>query len=68
MQFKISICYKSLEQYTVLNLDQKRCLQLSICQNKCDVIIKYCEVLVRIFYIFFNSVSESIVGFEKHGK
>ena len=52
MQFELNICYKSLEQYTVLNLDQKRCLQLSVCQNECDIIIKYCEVL-ESFIIFF---------------
>ena len=68
MQFKLNICYKSLEQYTVLNSDQKRCLQLSVFQNECDIIIKYCEVLIRIFFIFFYSVSESFAGFEKPGK
>ena len=67
-QFKLNICYKSLEQYTVLNSDQKRCLQLSVFQNECDIIIKYCEVLIRIFFNFFYSVSESFVGFEKPGK
>ena len=51
-QFKLNICCKSLEQYTVLNSDQKRCLQLSVFQNECDFIIKYCEVLIRIFFIF----------------
>ena len=68
MQFKLNICYKSLEQYTVLNSDQKRCLQLSVFQNECDIIIKYCEVLVRIFYNIFYSVSELLVAFEKPGK
>ena len=53
MQFKLNICYKSLEQYTVLNSDQKPCLQLSVFQNDCDIIIKYCEVLIRIFLNFF---------------
>ena len=67
-QFKLNICYKSLEQYTVLNSDQKRCLQLSVFQNECDIIIKYCEVLIRIFLNFFYSVSESFAGFEKPGK
>ena len=67
-QFKLNICYKSLEQYTVLNSDQKRCLQLSVFQNECDIIIKYCEVLVRIFLNFFYSVSELFAGFEKPGK
>ena len=67
-QFKLNICYKSLEQYTVLNFDQKRCLQLSVFQSKCDIIIKYCEVLVRIFFNFLNSVSESLAAFEKPGK
>ena len=68
MQFKLNICYKSLEQYTVLNSDQKRCLQLPVFQNECDIIIKYCEVLVRIFYNIFYSVSELLVAFEKPGK
>ena len=67
-QFKLNICYKSLEQYTVLNSDQKRCLQLSVFQNECDIIIKYCELLIRIFFNFFCSVSESFAGFEKPGK
>ena len=67
-QFKLNICYKSLEQYTVLNSDQKRCLQLPVFQNECDIIIKYCEVLVRIFYNIFYSVSELLVAFEKPGK
>ena len=65
MQFKLNICYKSLEQYTVLNSDQKRRLQLSVSQNECDIMIKYCEVLVRIFYNFFNSVSELLASFRK---
>ena len=52
-QFKLNICYKRLKQYTVLNSDQKRCLQLSVFQNECDIIIKYCEVLIRIFLSFF---------------
>ena len=37
-------------------------------QNECDIIIKYCEVLIRIFFNFFYSVSESFAGFEKPGK
>ena len=68
MQLKLNICYKSLEQYTVLNSDQKRCLQLSVFQNEYDIIIKYCEVLVRIFFNFFYSVSESLAAFENPGK
>ena len=66
-QFKLNICYKSPEQCTVLNSDQKRCLQLSAFQNECDIIIKYCKVLIRIFFNFFYSVSESFAGFEKPG-
>ena len=42
--------------------------QLPVFQNECYIIIKYCEVLVRIFFNFFNSVSESFAGFEKPGK
>ena len=49
-QFKLNICCKSLEQYTFLNSDPKRCLQLSVFQNECDIIIKYCEVFVKIFF------------------
>ena len=64
-QFKLNICYKSLEQYTVLNSDQKRCLQLSVFQNECDIIINYCKVLIRIFLNFFYPVSESFAGLEK---
>ena len=67
-QFKLNVCCKGLEQYMVLNFDQKRCLQLSVFQNECDIIIKYCEVFVRIFFNFFYSVSELLVAFEKSGK
>ena len=67
-QFKLNICYKSLEQYTVLNSDQKRCFQLSVFQNECDIIIKYCEVVIRIFLNFFYSVPESFAGFENSSK
>ena len=63
-QFKLNICDKSLEQYTVLNSDQKRCLQLPVFHNECDIIIKYCKVLIRICFNFFYSVSESFAGFK----
>ena len=52
-QFRLNICYKSLEQHTVLNSDQKRSLHLSVFQNECDIIIKYCEVFFRIFFNSF---------------
>ena len=48
-QFKLNICYKSLEQYTVLNSDQKRCLQLSVFQNECNIIEKYIEYCIKKF-------------------
>ena len=68
-QFKLNICCKSLEQYTVLNSDPKRCLQLSVFQNECDIIIKYCEVFVKIFFkFFFCAVSELLAAFDKPGK
>ena len=66
--FRLNICYKSFEQYTVLNSAQKRCLQLSVFQNECDIIIKHCEVLVRIFFNLFYSISELLATFEKPGK
>ena len=66
MQFKLNICYKSLEQYTVLNSDQKRCLQLSVSQNECDIVIKYCEL--ESFIIFFILFLNCLQAFEKPGK
>lgn len=52
-QFILNICYKSLQHYTVLNSNWKRYLQLSVIQNPCGIIIKFCKVFVRILYYFF---------------
>ena len=38
--------------------DKKRCLELSVFNNPCDIIIKYYEVLVKILANFFYSVSD----------
>ena len=39
--------------------DQKHCFELSVFNNNpCDIIIKYCEVLVRILANLFYSVSD----------
>ena len=52
-QFKLNICYKSLKHYNVINTDQERCLTIPVIQDPCKLIITFCEMLVRILYIFF---------------
>ena len=42
--------------------DQKRCVELCVFQNPCDIIISYCEVLVRILTKFLFTVSHDLTS------
>ena len=55
-RFNLNIAYKSHKHYKAIMSDQKRCLELSVFNSPCDIIVKCCEVLVRIYANYFYFV------------
>ena len=57
-RFNLNIAYKSREHYETIIFEQERCLELCVFDSPYSIILKYCEVLLRILYNFLWSVSD----------
>ena len=57
-QFNLNLSFKSREYFEVVNSEQKRYLEMFVCDSPCMLLLAYCEVFLRILLNFFWSVSD----------
>ena len=55
-RFKIIVFFKSLEEFSTINSDQKRCLNTFIVQDYFHFVLVFFEVQLRIFTNFFHNL------------
>ena len=61
-KFSIVVFFKSLEESSVINSDQKRCLKTFIVQYYFHLVIMFFEVQLRIFVNFFSKIVDCYIN------
>ena len=61
-KFTIIVFFKSLEESSVINSDQKRCLKTFIVQDYFHLVIMFFEVQLRIFVNFFSKIVDCYIN------
>ena len=61
-KFSIVVFFKSLEESSVINSDQKRCLKTFIAQDYFHLVIMFFEVQLRIFANFFSKIVDCYIN------
>ena len=61
-KFTIIVFFKSLEESSVINSDQKRCLKTFIVQDYFHLVIMIFEVQLRIFVNFFSKIVDYYIN------
>ena len=61
-KFSIVVFFKSLEESSVINSDQKRCLKTFIVQDYFHLVIMFFEVQLRIFANFFSKIVDCYIN------
>ena len=55
-RFKIIVFFKSLDEFSVINSDRKRCLTTFIVQDYIRLVLVFFEIQLRIFLNFFYNI------------
>ena len=55
-RFKIIVFFKSLDEFSIINSDQKGCLNTFIVQDYIHLVIVFFEIQLRIFVNFFHNI------------
>ena len=61
-KFSSVVFFKSLEESSVINSDQKRCLKTFIVQYYFHLVIMFFEVQLRIFVNFFSKIVDCYIN------